>query len=62
MARHDSQLARGEPAKSADKLVCDKCHSLVSISALDSIVLPLEGDAVFVECDQAAIGDGDAVV
>src|SRR6266446_4903728 len=38
----------------------DKCHLLVSISALDSVVLPLEGDVVFVECDQAAIGDGNA--
>src|SRR5256886_15992893 len=33
----------------ADELVCGKCHLLVSISALDSVVLPLEGDAVFVE-------------
>ena len=47
--------------ESADELVCGKCHLLVSISALDSVVLPLEGDVVFVECDQAAIGDGNAV-
>jgi hypothetical protein len=47
--------------ESADELVCGKCHLLVSISALDSVVLPLEGDAVFVECDQAAIGDGNPV-
>jgi hypothetical protein len=47
--------------ESAEELVCGKCHLLVSISALDSVVLPLEGDAVFVERDQAAIGDGNAV-
>src|SRR5262245_55502649 len=47
--------------ESADDLVCGECHALVSISALDSVVLPLEGDAVLVECDQAAIGDGNAV-
>src|SRR6266403_5656333 len=28
--------------ESADELVCGKCHLLVSISALDSVVLPLE--------------------
>src|SRR5712672_1873002 len=35
--------------ESADELVCGKCHLLVSISALDSVVFPLEGDVVFVE-------------
>ena len=33
----------------------------VSIAAFDPIVLPLEGDAVAVEGDQATVGDGDAV-
>src|ERR1700757_1065525 len=45
----------------ADELVCGEGHALVSIWALDSVVLPLEGDAVLVGCDQAAIGDGNAV-
>ena len=54
-------LGQDVDEESADELVCGKCHLLVSISALDSVVLPLEGDAVFIECDQAAIGDGNAV-
>jgi hypothetical protein len=36
-------------------------HSLVSVAAFDPVVLPIEGDAILVECDQAAVGDGDAV-
>jgi hypothetical protein len=47
--------------ESADELVDCKRHRLVSIAAFDPIVLPLEGDAVLVACDQAAVGDGDAV-
>ena len=54
-------LGQDVDEESADELVCGKCHLLVSISALDSVVLPLEGNAVVVECDQAAIGDGNAV-
>ena len=54
-------LGQDVDEESADELVCGECHALVSVSALDSVVLPLEGDAVLVECDQAAIGDGNAV-
>ena len=36
-------------------------HGLVSIAALDGVILPLEGDALLVEGDQAAVGDGNAV-
>ena len=54
-------LGQDVDEESADELVCGECHALVSISALDTVVLALEGDAVLVECDQAAIGDGNAV-
>src|SRR6266566_704862 len=54
-------LGQDVDEESADELVCGECHPFVSISALDSVVLALEGNAVFVECDQAAIGDGNAV-
>ena len=54
-------LGQDVDEESTDELVCGECHALVSISALDSVVFPLEGDAVLVECDQAAIGDGNAV-
>src|SRR5215467_405563 len=47
--------------ETADELVSGKRHRLVSIGAFDPIVLPLEGDAVAAERDQAAVGDGDAV-
>ena len=47
--------------EAADELVCGKRHALVSIAALDAVVLPLEGDALLVEGDQAAVGDGSAV-
>src|SRR5216684_2515980 len=47
--------------EAADELVCGKRHALVSIAALDAVVLPLEGDALLVEGDQAAVGDGNAV-
>lgn len=47
--------------EAADELVCGKRHPLVSIAALDAIILPLEGDALLVAGDQAAVGDGNAV-
>src|SRR5258707_6567530 len=49
----------GEEA--ADELVCGERHALVSIAALDPVILPLEGDAPLVAGDQAAVGDGNAV-
>ena len=47
--------------EAADELVCAERHAFVSIAALDAVVLPLEGDAVLIEGDQAAVGDGHAV-
>src|SRR5271154_4590097 len=47
--------------EAADELVCGERHSLLTVAALDAVILPSEGDAVLVEGDQAAVGDGDAV-
>jgi hypothetical protein len=47
--------------KATDELEGLKRHPLVSIAALDAVVLPVEGDAALIEGDQAAIGDSDAV-
>src|SRR5690348_17603395 len=47
--------------EAADELEGPERHLLVSIAALDVVILPLEGDALLVEADQAAVGDGDAV-
>src|SRR4029077_17021406 len=43
-----------------DELVGIERHDLVSLGTFDPIILPREGDALVVECDEAAIGDGDA--
>ena len=40
---------------------CSQRHGLVAIAALESIVLPVEGDPVLVGRDQPAVGDRDAV-
>ena len=47
--------------EAADELEGGECHLLVSIAAFDAVVLPLEGDALFVKGAQAAVGDGNAV-
>src|SRR5262249_57529204 len=47
--------------EAADELVGIERHQLVSLGTFDAVVLPLEGDAVVVERDQALVGDGDAV-
>jgi hypothetical protein len=47
--------------KAADELVCRKCHELLPLGTLDPVVLVFEPDAHRVSCDQAAIGDGDAM-
>src|ERR1700674_3754855 len=47
--------------EAADELVGGECHDLLPFATLGAIVLPLEGDAVTVERDQAAVGDGDAM-
>ena len=45
--------------ETTDELVGIERHGFVSVGAFDPIILPLEGDAVVVEGDQAAVGDGD---
>src|SRR5215470_2838945 len=47
--------------EAADEPVGGERHLLVSIAALDAVILPLEGDALLVESNQSAVGDGDAV-
>src|SRR5215470_2701028 len=47
--------------EATDELVGIECHRLVSIAAFDPVVLPPEGDAIPVACDQAAVGDGNTV-
>ena len=48
--------------EAADELAwVERHHPVVSLSAVKAIILPLEGDAVVVGRDQAAVGDGDAV-
>src|SRR4029077_14586840 len=47
--------------EAADELVGGERHTLISIAALDAVILPLEGDALLVEGNQAAVGDGNAV-
>ena len=47
--------------EAADELEGPERHALVSITALDAVVLPLEGDAVLVEGNQATVGDGNTV-
>src|SRR5438874_2576431 len=47
--------------KATDELVGGERHLLVSLAALDAVILPFEGDAALVKGDQAAVGDGDAV-
>ena len=45
----------------AVELTCCDCHELVPLGTLDPVVLVFERDARRVSCDQAAIGDGDAM-
>ena len=47
--------------EAADELTGCQGHDLVSRAAVGAIVLVLEGDAVLVERNQPAVGDGDAV-
>src|SRR5215510_12182641 len=43
--------------ETADELEGSKRHALVSIAALDAVILPLEGDALLAEGDQTTVGD-----
>jgi len=45
--------------EAADKLIGGESHGLVSIPFLRPVVLPLEGDALFVQCNEATVGDSD---
>src|SRR5512132_3565359 len=47
--------------EAADELGRRERHGFVALGTFDPVVLALEGDALFVACDQAAVGDGDAV-
>jgi len=47
--------------EAADELVDGERHHLVALAAFEPVVLPLEGDALVVACEQAAIGDGNAM-
>ena len=53
--------ARGQHVheKAADELVGRERHQLVAVGTFDPVVLPLEGDACLIACEQAAIGNGD---
>src|SRR5215470_12806818 len=46
--------------EAADELGGRERHLLVSLGAFETIILPLEGDAVLVACDQAPVGDGES--
>ena len=53
----DAVEARGQHVheKAADELVGGERHHLVALGTFEPVVLPLEGDAFLVACDQAAI-------
>src|SRR6266849_6136792 len=47
--------------EAADELVGIERHHPVSLPAFEAVILPFEGDALVIERDQAAVGDGDTV-
>src|SRR5260221_5840320 len=47
--------------EAADELVGVECHHLVSLGTFETVILPFEGDAFVVECDEASVGNGDTV-
>src|SRR5467141_3353522 len=47
--------------EAADELVGIERHHPVSLPTFEAVILPFEGDALVIERDQAAVGDGDAV-
>src|SRR5271167_4663473 len=54
-------LGQDVDEEAADELVYCERHRLVAIGAFEPIVLVFEADSVFVEREQPAVGDGDAV-
>jgi hypothetical protein len=54
-------LGQDVDEETADELVYCERHYLVAIGAFEAIVLVFEADSVFVERDQPAVGDGDAM-
>jgi hypothetical protein len=61
MAEAVEAVGQDVDEEAADELVSGERHDLVSLVPLGPIVLVLEGDALVVERDQPAVGDGDAV-
>jgi hypothetical protein len=47
--------------ETSNELVGGERHQLVALGAFNPVVLPFEGDALLIACDQAAIRDGHAV-
>jgi hypothetical protein len=47
--------------ETADKLTCCERHDFVARSVVGTIILVIERDAVLVERNQSAIGDGNTV-
>ena len=54
-------LGQDVDEEAADELVCCERHNLIAIGCFEPIVLVFEADSVFVERDQPAVGDGDAM-
>ena len=53
----DAVEARGQHVheKAADELVGGERHHLIALATFEPVVLPLEGDAFLVACEQAAV-------
>src|SRR5215470_11663555 len=47
--------------EAADELVGIERHRPVPFGTIAAVILPLEGDTVVIERDQAAVGDGDTM-
>ena len=47
--------------EAADELVGIERHHCVSLGTIEAVILPLEGDALVIERDQAAVGDGESL-
>ena len=54
-------LRQNVDEEAADELAGGQRHDLLALATIGTIVLPSEGNAVVADCDQSAVGDGDAV-